>query len=55
MTYKEFVRRVAFMRQAQRLYFTTKQPSILAESKKLECEVDKAIKDISNRQKRLFD
>ena len=54
MTPKEFIRKVAFMREAQQLYFEKRDKSVLHDAKKLEREVDKAIKEINDTQKQLF-
>lgn len=54
MTPHEFAKKVAYMRDAQKLCFDQKQPNVLREAKKLEREVDRAIKGIMDAQKQLF-
>lgn len=55
MNLKEFAALVAEMRDAQREYFRTRSGEVLERSKKLEKQVDHALKDINNNQPRLFD
>lgn len=52
MTYGEFKRLVADMRNAQREYFRTRSAAALDASKRLERKVDEALKD--DGQKELF-
>lgn len=54
MTLKELAELVDRMRVAQRAYFRTRKPDVLEESKRLEREVDEAIKSILNTQPKLF-
>lgn len=53
MTHDEFKALVAEMRHAQREYFRTRTSTALEDSKRLERQVDEALKD--DRQKPLFD
>ena len=48
MSPKEFIDLVCRMRSAQKQYFRTRSYADLDESKKLEREVDKALRDFSN-------
>lgn len=52
----EFEQLVYAMRHAQRQWFASKQPKFLAESRRLESEVDKHLRDKleSERQPSLF-
>ena len=54
MDLKDFVKLVARMRQAQRDYFRSRDPAVLEESKALEREVDKAVKELADDRPRLF-
>lgn len=45
---KEFINLVCKMRSAQKQYFRTRSYADLDESKKLEREVDQALRDFSN-------
>ena len=54
ITLEEFASKVKKMRLYQRRYFNTRDWDILAESKKLESEVDAMIGEIFNRQMNLF-
>lgn len=59
MTLQELAELVGKMRDAQRGFFRTRDPDVLAESKRLEREVDKALDALeaeldSSAQKRLF-
>ena len=54
-TLSELTRMVAEMRQAQRAYFQTRSTGWLTHSKKIEKEVDTAIKELLNGQQTLFD
>lgn len=54
MTYTDFVKLVSRMRNAQRAYFYARKHDDLKTSKKLEKQVDDAIKGIVP-QKKLFD
>jgi len=42
------------MRKAQRDYFRTRHPKFLEQSKQLEQQVDKAVRDISDNQLQLW-
>jgi hypothetical protein len=50
----DFARLVASMRAAQRKYFRTRSYDDLDESKRLEREVDAALKEALEPQKKLF-
>ena len=54
ITLEEFAVKVKKMRLYQRRYFNTRDLDVLAESKKLESEVDAMIGEIFNRQMKLF-
>ncbi|MDQ3224793.1 MAG: hypothetical protein M3Q75_15170 [Gemmatimonadota bacterium] len=54
MDFEHFVVLVARMRDLQRNYFKTRNPALLTESKKLEREVDRAVKEMTNDQPTLF-
>ena len=54
MSPKEFVKLVANMRDVQKWYFSTRDKSVIHQSKKLERQVDKAIAEIKHGQKELF-
>ena len=54
ITLEEFAAKVKKMRLYQRRYFNTRDWDILAESKKLEREVDAMLGEIFNRQMNLF-
>ena len=47
----KFIRLVAEMRAAQRMYFKFKDRATLVEAKKLETEVDRVIKDFETFEK----
>lgn len=53
MTFKEFAELVCKMRTAQKAYFRTRSYSDLDESKKLERQVDNALREISDPQNQL--
>jgi len=55
MTYTEFRNLVAAMRISQKLFFARRDQAVLTESKRLEHEVDKALKDFDDGQKRMFE
>lgn len=48
------VEAVARMRAAQRAYFRHKNSAALAESKRLEREVDRLLEELSNKQGQMF-
>lgn len=50
----EFIRLVDELRQRQRLYFKTRSPQVLEESKRAERRVDDWIRDYKNDQGSLF-
>jgi len=54
MTYQEFRNLVASMRIAQKLYFQRRDQAVLTESKRLEHEVDKALREYDEGQGKLF-
>ena len=54
ITLEAFAEKVKKMRLYQRRYFNTRDWDILAESKKLEREVDAMLGEIFNRQTKLF-
>lgn len=51
----EFVALVAELRECQKGYFKTRDPIYLNKSKRLEYQVDKAIKEFQGTQKKLFE
>lgn len=53
MTPQQFIDLVCRMRTAQKAYFRTRSYGDLDESKKLEREVDQALRDFSNPQNQL--
>ena len=53
MTTKELLTLVAKMRAKQREYFRTRAGDVLSESKKLEHEVDKALREYEDGQQKL--
>lgn len=53
MTTKDFIDIVCRMRSAQKQYFRTRTYNDLEESKKLEREVDQALRDFSNPNNQL--
>lgn len=55
LTAKELARLVYNMRRSQQDYFKTRSSDSLDESKRLEAEVDKQVKEILWGQKGLFD
>ena len=55
MTYAQFVAKVSEMRNAQKSYFRTRSAAFLAQSRKLEKEVDGAVADFYDPQGRLSD
>lgn len=55
MTYQEFRNLVAAMRLSQKLYFQRRDPAVLTESKRLEHEVDKALREYDEGQQRMFE
>ena len=55
MKLKELAELVKQMRQAQRQYFKERSPQWLSQARELERRVDKAIADIQDKQKKLFD
>lgn len=46
---KEFIELVRRMRDAQKRYFQTRDKAVLAESKRLEGQVDKRIVELQNQ------
>jgi len=54
MAHADFVALVKAMRDAQRRYFRERSPAALEESKRLEREVDAAVKAAGDDQGRLF-
>jgi hypothetical protein len=54
MDQAEFTKLVAEMRHAQKEYFRTKSSSALDDSKRLERQVDAALKALADGQKKLF-
>ena len=54
ITFEAFAEKVKKMRLYQRRYYNTRDWDILAESKKLESEVDAMLGEIFNRQMNLF-
>ena len=54
ITLEALAAKVKKMRLYQRRYFNTRDWDVLAESKKLESEVDAMIGEIFNRQMKLF-
>ncbi|TFH94467.1 hypothetical protein E4P48_09330 [Porphyromonas levii] len=61
MTPKQFYSKVVMMRNAQKLYFKTRSPRALNDSKELEKEIDAEIERVKkieaekNKPKSLFD
>ncbi|MBR8766025.1 hypothetical protein [Porphyromonas levii] len=61
MTPKQFYSKVVMMRNAQKLYFKTRSPRALNDSKELEKEIDAEIERVKKieaekyKQKSLFD
>lgn len=53
MTHQQFINLVCRMRSAQKQYFRTRALADLDESKKLEREVDQALRDFSNPKDQL--
>lgn len=53
MSPQQFIDLVCHMRSAQKQYFLTRSYADLDESKKLEREVDQALRDFSNPQNQL--
>lgn len=53
MSPKEFIDLVCRMRSAQKQYFRTRSYGVLDESKKLEREVNQALRDFSNPKDQL--
>lgn len=53
MTFKDFAELVCKMRTAQKAYFRTRSYSDLDESKKLERQVDNALREISEPKNQL--
>ena len=54
ITFEEFIELVKKMRQQQRRYSATRNQEVLAESKKLEQQVDSIIAKMSDTQLSLF-
>lgn len=54
ITFEEFVELVKKMRHQQRRYFATRNKEVLAESKKLEQQVDSIIAKMNDTQLNLF-
>jgi hypothetical protein len=54
ITLQSFAEKVKKMRHLQKRYFATRNQSILAESKKMEVQVDKDLESIFNVQQYLF-
>lgn len=50
MDIEQFIALVAKMRQAQRIYFTTRSTEALSESKKIEREVDRWLAERTNTE-----
>jgi hypothetical protein len=54
VTLEEFAKLVAEMRSAQKEYFRTRSTSSLETSKRLEKQVDQALKETAGKQSQLF-
>lgn len=54
ITFEEFIELVKKMRHQQRRYFATRNKEVLAESKKLEQQVDSIIAKMNDTQLNLF-
>jgi len=54
MTYEKFILLVEQMRDAQVKYFQTRDKTVLARSKSLERQVDKAIEELKSLQQKLL-
>ena len=54
ITLQSFAEKVKKMRHLQKRYFATRNPNVLAESKKMEAQVDDDLANIYNVQRYLF-
>lgn len=54
ITLEEFAELIRQMRHNQRRYFAQRRPEILETCKRLECEVDEIVANITDKQMKLF-
>lgn len=54
MDFQQFQNLVEQMRHEQKEYFRTRSAQSLEESKRLEKEVDKALRELADKQERMF-
>ena len=55
MTFREFVELVEEMRHAQKDFFRTRSPTVMAQCKRLERKLDAACRQIREGQRGLFE